>query len=487
MAGRERTRARQPERRVYLEFDRLENLQLLSAGSGVHHSLGAFIAPSLIRARVSQPLQIVDPHVAINNYMADILGSEIQPIQQVVENQNTSQHSTLVDRVLGDPFVHATLSDQDTYTLLNSPGMSSLIGFSQTQSGQSSTSSLVTYVLPESSIVFPLQGGPNALVEVPSSGGLPGFIVSVPITNIRPLPSGLFAVQIPQSSIPPNAPPPTTTTQLTGSFAAVFAQTGPLIVSALQTGLPLHAPNAPSTVPGLRLARVLAHDPNLPLGSTHLFLRMFRIAVSRGVFNLGSTQLAEVQAALQQFNTDASTLNQEGTFTPAVPPAAPPLPKGQLGGTLEVSTGALTDLVKVAAGQNGLQLPQIGNFPGRIDVGFVIARNGDYGLALTLRGPLSPSPSFPPNDKVGSTIQIEASNAPNLMALDGLRTVEGLSIGTALMGTVTNSLVTDSGVSTFAASAGYGAGMEYGTGMAYTQVVPLGNLNALIPQAPPQG
>jgi hypothetical protein len=468
-----------------LQFDRLETLQLLSisTGSGVHHSLGSFIAPSVIRPRISQPVQIVDPHVAINNYMATILGAEIQPIQQVVENQNTSQHSNLVDRVLADPFVHATLSDQDTYTLLNSSGMGSLIGFSQTQTGQTSTTGLVTYVVPQSAIL--VFGNPTSTVAIPASGGLPGFIVQVPTTNIRPLSSGLIAVQIPQSSIPPNAPPPTTTTELTGSLSTVFASTGPLIVSALQTGLPLRAPNAPATVPGLRLARVLAHDRNLPLGSTHFFLRMFRIAIERGVFTLNSTQLAQVQAALQQFNSTASTLNQQGAFTPPVPPAAPPLPKGPLGGTLEVSTGALVNLINVAAGQNGLPLPEIGNFPGRIDVGYVFARNGDYGLALTLRGPLYSSPPFPPVDLVGSTIQIEASNAPSLGALNGLRTVEGLSIGTALMGTVSTSR-TASGVSTFATSAGYGAGMEYGTGMAYTLVIPLGNLNALIPQAPPQ-
>jgi hypothetical protein len=230
---------------------------------------------------------------------------------------------------------------------------------------------------------------------------------------------------------------------------------------------------------------VLAHDPFLPIGSTHLYVRSLRIAIERGVFTLNSTQFAEVQAALQQFNQIASSLNQSGTFTPPIPPAAPPLPRGQLGGTLEISTGALRNLISVAAGQTGLNLPEIGNFPGRIDVGYIFARNGDYGLALTLRGPLYPSPSFPPVDNVGSTIQIEASNAHSLTALDGLRTVEGLSIGTALMGTVTASRVNDSGVSTFATSAGYGAGMEYGTGVAYTQVIPLGNLNALIPQAPP--
>ncbi len=482
MAGRKRERAGKPDRRVCLQFDRLENLQLLSTGSGVHHSLGSFIAPSVTLPRISQPVQIVDPHVAINNYEAGILGAEIQPIQQVVENQNTSQHSKLVDQVLGDAFVHATLSDQDTYTLLNSTGMGALIGVSQVQSSPSSSTGTATYVLPQSSILS--VGDPNSVVAVPSSGSIPGFVAVVPTTNIRTLSSGFISVEIPQSSIPANAPPPTNVNLLTGSLADVFAVTGPLIVSALQTGLPLRAPNAPATVPGLRLARVLAHDRNLPLGSTHQFLRMFHVAIERGVFTLNSTQLAEVQSALQQFEQVVTALNQQGTFTPAVPPAAPPLPKGQLSGTLEISTGALSNLVNVAAGQNGLPLPGIGNFPGRIDVGYVFARDGDYGLALTVRGALYPSPSFPPVDDVGSTIQIEASNARSLTDLNGLRTVEGLSIGTALMGTVSTSL-TASGVSTFATSAGYGAGMEYGTGIGYTQVIPLGNLNALIPQSPP--
>jgi hypothetical protein len=461
-----------------LQFDRLEPLQLLSisTGSGVHHSLGSFIAPSVTAPRISQPVQIVDPHVALNNYMASILGSEIQSIQQVVENQNTSQHSTLVDRVLGDTFVHATLSDQDTYTLLNSSGMQSLIGATPVPN-------TATYVVPPSAILS--IGDPDSIVSIPSSGGLPGFIVTVPTTNLRTLSTGDVAVLVPLSSIPPNAPPPTPVSELNGELGTAFADTGPLIVSALKTGLPLRAPNAPPTVPGLRLARAITHDRFLPLGSVHFFLRMFRVAVERGVFELGTAQLAQVQAALQQFNSVANAMNQQGTFTPPVPPAAPPAPPGHLGGTLEISTGDLWNLVNVAPGATGLPLPVIGNFPGRVDVGYVFARNGDYGLVLTLRGPLYSSPPFPPVDNIGSTIQVEASNAHSLSSLNGLRTVEGLSIGTALMGTVSTSR-TASGVSTFATSAGYGAGMEYGTGIAYTQVIPLGNLNALIPQAPPQ-
>src|SRR3954451_6748007 len=144
MASRKPAKAHKPDRRVCLEFDRLELLQLLSTGTGVHHSLGAVIAPSVVPPRVQMPAQIVNPHVSINNYMAGLLGSEIQPIQQVVEFQNTSQHSKLVDSVLSNAFVHSTLSDGDTYTLLNSSGMGSLIGLSQ-------VADTATYVVPASS------------------------------------------------------------------------------------------------------------------------------------------------------------------------------------------------------------------------------------------------------------------------------------------------------------------------------------------------
>src|SRR5262245_29743041 len=283
MASRKPAKARKPDRRVCVEFDRLELLQLLSTGTGVHHSLGAVIAPSVVRPRVQQPAKIVDPHVSINNFMAAMLGSEIQPIQQVVETRSTSQHSKLVDSVLGDAFVHTTLSDQDTYTLLTSSGMGSLIGLSQ-------VSDTATYVVPTSSIL--LLGQPTSQVLIPSSGGLPGFIVSVPTTNLRPLSDGQVAVLVPLSLIPVNAPPPTSVSALTGSLADVFATSGALIVSALNTGLPLHAPNAPPTVPGLRLARLLAHERSYPLGRVHRLLRMFRIAVNRGLFNLGSDQLS---------------------------------------------------------------------------------------------------------------------------------------------------------------------------------------------------
>jgi hypothetical protein len=360
--------------------------------------------------------------------------------------------------------------------------MSSLIGFSQTQASQSSTSGSVTYVLPPTSLVS--VSSPDSIVAVPSSGNLPGFVAVVPTTNIRTLSTGFISVQIPQSQIPANAPPPTNQSELTGALANVFAATGSVIVSALQTGAPVRAPNAPQSVPGLRLAHTALNNPYYPLSNTRFFLRMFRVAVNRGVFSLDANQSAQVQAALQQFETTAAALNQQGTFTPIVPPAAPHLPGKTLAGTLEVSVGDLWNLVNVSPTLTGLQLPGVGNFPGRIDAGFVFDRSGNYGLVLTLRGPLASAPPAKPNDLIGSSVQIAVSNASNISQLNGLSTVEGLSIGTALLGTVTNTR-TQSGVSIYATSAGYGTGLEYGTGVAYTQVIPLGNINALIPQAPP--
>jgi hypothetical protein len=484
MVGRIRPRRGKPGRRISLEFDHLEILCMLSSSTGLHHPISPYIQASSVRPRVSQPVQAVDPHVAINNYMAALLGAEIQPIQQVVETQSTAQRSTLIQRVLSNNFVHTTLSDQDTFTLLNSPGMSSLIGFNSAQASQSAATSTVTYVVPQSAILS--IGDPDSIVSVPPSGNLPGFIATVPTSGIRILSTGFVSVQIPQSEVPANSPPPSNLTELTGALANVFAETGPVIVSALQTGLPLKSPNAPASVPGLRLAHVALSNPYYPLTSTHFFLRMLRIAVNRGVFNLGSAQLAQVQAALQQFETTVTTLNQQGTFNPAVPPAPGRLPSGSLGGTLEISIGDLWNLVNVASGVTGLQLPGVGNFPGRIDVGYVFDRKGDYGLVLTLRGPLYSSPPAKPTDNIGASVQVQVSNAKNLSHLNGLATVEGLSIGTALLGTV-SSTRTDSGVSLYATSAGYGTGLEYGTGISYTEVIPLGNVNALIPQAPPPG
>ena len=121
---------------------------------------------------------------------------------------------------MGDPFVHATLSDQDTYTLLNSTGMSGLIGSTRSRPVHP-LDRTVTYVVPPSSILS--FSDPDSIVSVPASGGAAGFVVVVP-TRISGLYSGLVAVLIPVSLVPTNAPPPTNVNLLTGASPTSLPQ-----------------------------------------------------------------------------------------------------------------------------------------------------------------------------------------------------------------------------------------------------------------------
>ena len=162
----------------------------------------------------------------------------------------------------------------------------------------------------------------------------------------------------------------------------------------------------------------------------------------------------------------------------------PTLTVGPLDKTVEVTLGALRNLSDVPSAISGLALESIGNFPGRVDVGFVFDRRGNFGIEFTARGPLSGSPAGVASaNAVGGDIRVEVSNAPSLSALTGERRVEGLTQGTALSGALQAS-TSNTGVSAFSTAVGYGSGLEFGTGVEYTQVVPLGNVNALIPEFP---
>ena len=277
-----------------------------------------------------------------------------------------------------------------------------------------------------------------------------------------------------------------TVSETSGSLSGVYSATAPLIVNALQTGSSHSGPNAPRRVPGLRLLTGLADNHNFPNSHTDSLLYELRVAVARSVFTLSDTQASLVSQGFSQFLNQVNALNQEGAFTPSVPPAASPLPRGPLYGTLFVSLGSLRNLASVDSTLSGLQLPGVGNFAGRIDVGFVIDRQGNFGIGLTARGPLLGAPKGVVSANViAGDIRIQVSNARNLNELNGLTTVEAITQGAALSGEIETSRL-PTGVSTFATSIGYGSGLEFGTGMAYTQVIPLGNLYALIPEYPKQ-
>jgi len=269
-----------------------------------------------------------------------------------------------------------------------------------------------------------------------------------------------------------------------GAAGASYTATGPILDSALSTASKQPALNAPRGVPGLRLVEALARNHNFAGSETPGILQVFHIAVERQVFTLSAQQQTLVTDGYAQFVANVEALNAAGAFQPSTPPPAATLPKGPLKGTIEVSLGAFRVLNSVAPSQSGLPLPNIGNFEGRIDEGFVIDRNGNFGIVITARGPLSAAPKgVASSDLIGGDIKIEVSNATSLTALNGLTQVEGLIQGGGQAGDM-ESLKTAGGVSTFAASVGYGSGFEFGTGMAYTQVIPLGNAFALIPEYP---
>ncbi len=376
-------------------FEGLDTRVLLSWG-GVGPELGSFVAPAVNVPRPSRPSLTVDPHITINHFLGNRLGSGIDRIARQVELQEGVSNNQVAERVLSQKFVHAILSRKDTYRLLAS--------------------------------------------AVPASGG--------------------------------------------GLQSEVYSATGPVLTEALRSGLSQPAPNAPRTVPGLRLVDSFGRSTNFGGAQAGTFLRAFRHAADRNVFTLSARQSDLIARGIAQFQDQVNQLNNAGAFQPIVPAPAPGLPDGRLDGTLEVSLGAFRNLAGIDPTLSGLQVPGIGNFPGRIDVGYVFDRAGNYGIALTARGPLASAPAGVASANViGGDIRIEVSDAPNLAALNGRRSVEGLTQGSPSAGGLESSRYA-SGISTFAASAGYGAGFEFGTGTAYTQVIPLGNVYALVPEFP---
>jgi hypothetical protein len=462
----------------------LDTRALLSAGSIGHH-LGPFLAAGTHLPRVTAPAKFVDPHSAIDTVLTTQLGPELTPIQQRVKALGTSTRNPLADQLLGQPLLHAVLSRQDTYTLLNAAG-SIILPQTLNVSNGSTSPTVVTFKIPQQAAMVSL-GNETSVFQILPSGSTPGYYVTIPTANILTYPPGsavTASIQVPVSLLPPGIAVPSAPGVPTGPLSAVYTATAPVLSNALRVAAPRPAPNTPHTVPGLRLVAALNHNREFPVADAPRLLRALRVAVDRQVFNLTAAQQTAVSNGLTSFANSVSALYQNGAFQPTVPPAPPAPPKGPLRGTLEVSLGALRNLADVQASVSGLQIPGIGNLPGRFDVGYVFDRTGNFGLALTARGPLSSAPkNISSRDLVGGDVRIEFSNAPNLAALGGSRIDEGLFQGTALSSGLESS-ANSQGVSTFAASIGYASGFEFGTAPAFTQVIPLGNVYALIPDLP---
>src|SRR5205823_13982656 len=131
-----------------------------------------------------------------------------------------------------------------------------LIGSQQVGMNQQTVDS-VTLILPRSALLE--VGTDVSLVEVPAMAGTPGFFVTVPTSQVLTLTDGFISVTIPRSSLPPGASLPTGALIPTGTLSEVFTATGPLLVQTVRSGAPQVAPNAPRSVPGLRLASTLSH------------------------------------------------------------------------------------------------------------------------------------------------------------------------------------------------------------------------------------
>jgi hypothetical protein len=419
------------------------------------------------------PAPIIDPHTAINQELSAVLGPGLDRIQALATVQNTSSRSTLPQQVLAQPLVHAVLSREDAFTLLQSPAVNGTV--TSLTAGTLAQQGTVTYSNLSKTDIISVNTDNTLTIQIPASPlGTPGFLVTVPNSAVLFNADGTITVQVPTSEIPTNLQ--------TGGFGQVYAATAPLLNSVISSGSVRGSPTAANTVPGLRLVNALTQNHNLAGAGLGLFLRMLRIAATRNVFTLTTTQTTQLNNGVTQFLENLTSLSQSGAFTPPVPPPAPTLVTGPLRGTLEVSLGTLRQLVNVNPSLTGLQLPSVGNFPGQIDIGYVFDRHGNYGIALTARGSLfTVPPGLGSPDRVAGDVGVEVSNAGTITQLSDTqpRVAEGITQGLSLSGGLeaTNA----NGVATFGTKVGYGAGLEFGTGMRYTQVIPLGNVFNVIP------
>lgn len=474
-----------PRRRAELGLEILDGRMLLSSQVAAD-SVGPYIAPAIVRPRIQSAPVVVDALPSLNRYLFPLLGQEaMEGIRNQAINRGVARNALMANRVLAQPFIKTFLGAQDTYLALNSTAVGQLAGFVQISS-PSAQADTVRYTVEPVSIIS--VGSDASVVQIPPSGNLPGFLATVPTGNIRLREDGLFFVDVPRDQIPGDAPAPVTVTEPTGELSQAYSATGPLLSQALLTGQHRRGPNQAQVVRGLRLTRYLNNPRLFPVGLQHSYLRLLRVAAERQAFTPTPSQSAQIDEALTQFVDEVTALYEAGVFNPSVPPPTPDdlLPGPPLTGSLTITAGAERDLMKVAPQFAGLPLLGL-NFPGRIDVGFVIAPNGDYGVSLTARGPLKDDPAGFISDIIAGDVRVEVSDAQTLTDLNGLRVEEGTLVGTVLSGEITASRTTLASGRTLrvlGASVGYGAGLKYGTGVSYTQVIPLGNLNALIPQFP---
>jgi hypothetical protein len=463
-------------RRLAPHVELLDLRELLSAG-GLGPHLGHYVAPAQFpRSPLTfglRPTAVVDAHAAINRELLSVLGPGMDRIVRGAQLGDSSASSVLSGKVLAQPFVHALLSDNDTYTLLGAPWLSKVFAPQDLQGTDQNQT--VTLTLPRAGHQIGL--GDPTIIQVnpgdpapgpPGSTFAFGFVITVPATSVV-FTTTQIIVQVPLSQIPTMAQSLSNVNP--NNLPSVYGSTGPLLTELFRSGLSQMAPTALPTVPGLRLVNTLDSYHNLPDPNRSRVFYQMRIAANKQLLALNGTQTNLVNKGLSDFlavvdNWKASSTPQLNQLIATHPGGqlVPTPVRGPLNGTVAVSLGVVQQ-------PNVVQLDS----PERVDVGFIFARNGDYGLKLTARGPLSTTlPTAPPNKIAAGDIQTEVSNATNILQLQGWRIVEGVTEGAVLSGGV--AATNQDHVATFATSAGYGAGLEFGLGVQYTRIIPLGNV-----------
>jgi len=449
----------------------------MSTGLGLH--LGHYVAPgapphfTLHHRPISKGLP-VDPHTAVDRALIGSLGPGLDRIERIVQFQGAPSQGSLAEHVINQPVVRQVLSNNDTFTLLGTASPNAVFR-PQLLTINGQTEQFVVLTLPAKDL-FSIQQG-TVFVQVDAGDPAPGppgtvfqfgFLFDVPLSSLSASPDGsTITVVAPASVIP------TTVTNQNGSLASIqanFQTIGPLLTTLFQSGVPAASPSAVPGVPGLRLVDFLKNAPVFAGVPVHRYLQMMRVAVAQHLFESSIAQNASISQGLNQFlmvvtNFSAQSTEQLNQLLASKPAGAliPQLPTGRLNGTLAVSLGEVQ--------------PVINGMPERIDIGYVFARNGDFGLYFSARSPLTntlPPTSPDPTKVVAGDVQTEVSDASSLAQLNGWRVVEGVTEGSVREGAL--ALTNQNGVATFAASTGYGGGEEFGLGMRYTQVLPLGNV-----------
>ncbi len=141
----------------------VEGLDIKTLPGAVGPPLGPYLAAATSLPKVTSQQTIVEPHFAVNAFLSTQLGSAVDGVQQQAELQGASENNLVANQVVSQPFIHAVLSKQDTYTLLDS-------ALSATGGALSGVYSATGPILANALLTGSSHAGPNAPRRIPGLG-----------------------------------------------------------------------------------------------------------------------------------------------------------------------------------------------------------------------------------------------------------------------------------------------------------------------------